>query len=522
MRCVHTVAITLLVAVLVACSSYPAKTEKSFDAQKSQTDALNDQQTAQFQQKQPVQFNAGYYFGSGQTVKLSEKAKLPAVFSQSVTLVTPPLYLFEMTDKISDVANMPVEMDPLLLQEQQSSQSSQTSGQMLARQGVRLSLDYQGTLSGLLNTVSSHFGISWEYQNGTIRFFKYETRMYMLNILPGTVGNSSVVTNKSNLGGSSGSGGNSGGSMASSSQTVSAQQQNDVWKSIVASIHSMLTKDGTVVDNEDAGTMSVTDTPQTQQQVAAYVDSVNTAMARQVAVTVRIYALDISNQNQKSFNLAAVFTNLKAQFGLTTIGVTPSFDTSGSSSLSATVLNTAGNTNAALGQWAGSQLLANVLNEYGKVSLVTEGSGIAMQGQPLPIQVTTTQGYLASSSSTSSTVTSGTTTALQPGQVTTGFSLVITPRIMQTTDIVMQYVLDLSNLNSIQTISSGGQEIQVPSVSSRRFIQRVQMRSGSMLVLAGYEQINNSDQGGNGVLSWFRGTSQDHQILFVTISANVI
>ena len=145
-----------------------------------------------------------------------------------------------------------------------------------------------------------------------------------------------------------------------------------------------------------------------------------------------------------------------------------------------------------------------------------------MQGQPLPIQVTSTQGYLASSSTIVGTAATAGSISLTPGQVTTGFALILTPRILPNGDIIFQYALDLSSLNSIQTISSGGQEIQVPNVSSRRFVQRAQIHTGDTLILSGYEQTNNNDQGATGLFSWFRGTSSDHQIIFITIEANVL
>ncbi|EQD67604.1 type IVB pilus formation outer membrane protein, R64 PilN family, partial [mine drainage metagenome] len=105
-----------------------------------------------------------------------------------------------------------------------------------------------------------------------------------------------------------------------------------------------------------------------------------------------------------------------------------------------------------------------MLDTYGHVSLMTQGSGIALQGQPLPIEVTKTVGYLASAETTASTLV-GQSTALTPGQVTTGFSMIVVPRILPGGSLAMQYAVDLSTLNSLTTINSGGESIQVPSVS---------------------------------------------------------
>lgn len=517
------VALGCMAAVtLTACSTVTRRVNSGIRANTEATRTLKSREVEQYGQKAPVSVSGADYFGSGKTLALAPTVKLPAVFRKPVTLVTPPLYLFQLTDKISAVAGLPVTMGPILLEQQQQNQHQQTQASLLAREGVQLSIDYHGSLGGLMNTVAGHFGVSWKYSKGSIYIYEYVTKVYALDLLPGVVTNNALVTNRSALGTSGGGSGSTGGATASSSQSVGTNQNNNMWKAVLGTVTTMLTQHGKASINEDAGTITVMDTPATQMRVASYLGQFSKTVDRQVAVVVRIYSLEGKGLSQRGISLSAIFTNLKQEYGITTQAITPVFSLSDAGSLSASVLKTAGTANGALGQWAGSKALANVLDQYGKVSLVTQGSGIAMQGQPLPIQVTTTTGYLASSTSMLSGISSIGSTALTPGQVTTGFALTVTPRIMPDANIIMQYVLDLSTLNNIQTISSGGEEIQVPNVSSRRFIQRVRMHSGSMLVLAGYEQTSNTREHGHGILSWFSKTNRDKTILFVTISANVI
>lgn len=72
-------------------------------------------------------------------------------------------------------------------------------------------LSYRGPLSGLLDEISSRFGIWWKYEKGEIYFYKYVTKTFVLYSLP-TKPNLSV-----NIGGSaSGEGGTSSISLTSS------------------------------------------------------------------------------------------------------------------------------------------------------------------------------------------------------------------------------------------------------------------------------------------------------------------
>lgn len=97
--------------------------------------------------------------------------------------------------------------------------------------------------------------------------------------------------------------------------------------------------------------------------------------------------------------------------------------------------------------------------------------------------------YLASSSTTLA-ATAGSTTTLQPGQVQTGFSMVVLPHIVDGREVLLQTSVNISSLLQLSTITSNGSSIQSPDVSTSNFIQRVKIRSGDTLVIAGFDQDN--------------------------------
>jgi type II secretory pathway component HofQ len=68
--------------------------------------------------------------------------------------------------------------------------------------------------------------------------------------------------------------------------------------------------------------------------------------------------------------------------------------------------------------------------------------------------------------------------------------------------VLMQFYTNLSVLDALQTVSSGGPnplQIQTPEIDTRNFLQRVAMKSGETLVISGYEgTAENSTQQGVG------------------------
>ncbi|MHB1544904.1 MAG: secretin N-terminal domain-containing protein [Gammaproteobacteria bacterium] len=459
----------------------------------------------------PVTLHPGYYFGNGQPIRVLRKARLPGVFEEPVVWITHHLYLEQVADRLSRLTGLPVRLGAILQDQQNANTNPVTQKSLLLQSGRILKIDYHGTLAGLLDEVTAHFGLSWRWRRGAIRLFRYESRVFPLGVLPGAVSTALVLTNQSNLGSS---GSPTGGSSETSSQMVTQAQDNRFWKTVRANVQAMLTKHGQTLVNEEAGVITVIDRPMIIRRIGHYLASLNRTMQREVSVVVRVYALDLTNSELRGFSLNGVFNNLAKNYGVTLASAAPTTSVSGAASLSATILNTA---TGGIGQYAGSNFLAQVLDTYGHVSLMTQGSGIALQGQPLPIQVTKTVGYLASAETTASTLV-GQTTALTPGQVTTGFSMIVVPRILPDGRLAMQYAIDLSTLNSLTTIASGGESIQVPSVSSQRFIQRVLMRSGQTLVLAGFEQVSDDRQEDRGILSWFHSGSDQRKVIFVTLT----
>jgi type II secretory pathway component GspD/PulD (secretin) len=153
----------------------------------------------------------------------------------------------------------------------------------------------------------------------------------------------------------------------------------------------------------------------------------------------------------------------------------------------------------------GVTAVINALTQQGKVSLVTEPRVVCLNNQVSVIRIINQQGYLASVQTTSlagSTTPGGAsiTTQVTPGNVISGLTLYILPKIMGQ-KVFLQVNADLSTNNGIQSISSSSGSapgsnntapvIQVPSLTQKQFNQRSVIASGETLILSGFREVSN-------------------------------
>ena len=405
-----------------------------------------------------------------------------------------------------------------------------------------IDVKYTGSLSGLLDLISTRYGISWEYKAGVIRFKGDQTRSYTLYAFPTDVTQTNTISGQ--VIGSGQSGGSEGGANTQSqaSNGVTSSVALKYWSTVKATIDNIVGVSGRVAITPETGTVTVTARPSVQRMVEDYVRQENRRLGRQVAIDVKVLSLTINNSDSVNFNLNALMSSLGKGIGGAFESVAP-YAVENAASLSVGILNQvtqAGKTfsggyeidpedspryiedPANPGKYMidpetpgkylprkGSSAIIQALSEKGSVSLLTSASVTTLNNQPAPVQVVSQTGYLAEVEvSTSEGVVSQ---ALKPGTVTTGFNMNLLPRILSNGEILLNYNVALSDLNAINTFSSGSgansAQIQIPDVATRSFQQNVRMNNGSTLVLGGFErQVNNlSDRGTGASWNWLAG-----------------
>lgn len=348
-------------------------------------------------------------------------------------------------------------------------------------------LNYTGSVSGLLDRLSSRLGISWEYKNGQIELFRLETKSFVLKANPGS------TEFGSSLGKSGGSttSGDSGGFTSTSKVTM--ESNFSIWSSVESAVRSMLSVSGKLSVSQATGTITVTDTRQVVESVKEYIDQQNAILTRMVSIKVEVLNVTLTDEDEFGLDWNLLYQQLNAagqakwSFGL----ATPSTLTSAQAgSFGFNILAPVGQ---GLGQYNGSSAIYRALATMGRTSVVTTSSATTLNRQPVPVAITKQTAYLAQTTPAVSSVNGvAGTPGLTPGTVTTGFLLNFLPTVEDNNAVFLQFSLDISQLTNLGTFSVGSgatqQAIQTPEVSGTQFLQRVSLRPGETLVISGFDQ----------------------------------
>ncbi|WP_084502066.1 pilus assembly protein [Fundidesulfovibrio putealis] len=374
----------------------------------------------------------------------------------------------------------------------------------------QLSVSYEGPLRGLLNHVAMLSGYGWDYDasSGNILFARMMVKTYTILGAPGTVTFENKVTNKSKENSTSALSGSNINSTVSSSDTASQTSQStgtklsfDIFADTEKGVKALLSPKGSVVVNQAAGTLTVRDTPDSIRRVSSFIEDINGRLGRQVALTVQVWSLSISDNTDVGFNLQAIFEDKDVSItagSLTNIGT----------------LNTAAATIVS-GKLKGSSAVLQALRQWGKASQVTSAGGLVMSNQPVPVMAIERHAYLASAGV--STTNYQQTTELTPGEVTTGFAMTVIPHILDQRRVILQYNINLSSLEEMKEFEASDITIQLPQTSTRAFAQRSTMRMGQTLVLCGFEKQSTEASTSLGIPSTGRVSKAGRTLLVITI-----
>lgn len=423
-----------------------------------------------------------------------------------VTLISNrPITLYEIGDMINKITSLSVRYEnDLDIDASKLADSNEPNIETVGAQwtdSTKMLLSYKGPLSGLLDEVSNRFGIWWKYEKKQITFYKYITKTFVFYSLP-TKPSLSV-----NVGGSS-----TEGSAGSSSVSLSNSVNIDLWTNIESSIKNMISKGATLTTDQSNGTIVLTGTPLDIRKVAKFVNEQNIRLSRQVAISVKVLQVNITDSDSYGLDLNAAFSSTKN--AIRSVGI------AGPGGLGAEVPNTLA-MNIVSGDWSFNSVF-QALSEQGTTNLVTSGTVTTLNNKPAPIQVIQTQNYISEITKTNSgSDGSYYDLSTETEEIETGFTLDVLPRILEHGRLMMLFNLTLSDLIALERVDLGGsndpenpnsgQYIQNPIIETRGFTQEVAMTSGETLVLSGYERVENSANKtgtGSAEVSVLGGTAQ--------------
>lgn len=388
-------------------------------------------------------------------------------------------------------------------------------------------IKYSGKLSGLLNQSTAQLGLAWSYSSDdrSVHITYFDTKTFDVwafgddQVIESTVKSGLLTATGS---GSSGGGGGSSSTGASgesgSNQSTTVSIKTSLIGDIEKNVKAMLSQQpqGRMFLSRSTGTLTVSDRPEVLSNVSKYLNSINHSITRQVLFNVKVFEVTLSDKDQTGLDWTAVYTNLSNQWGFSLKNATTGIGANAVSG-SLSILDTSKS------PWAGSNLIIKALSEQGRISNVRSPSVTTLNLQPAPIQIGNVQSYIASSSTTT-TASVGSSTSLTPATITSGFNMMLLPRIIDQDNLLLMITLSMSSKPTFTPFTSNGSSVQTADYDTKNLSPKVKLRSGQTLVLTGFEENSeNATKSGVGDPGFFglggsRIRSTDRNVLVVLIT----
>lgn len=500
-------------------------------------------------------------WGGATALRMQHGMPLPVRYetTRGITLVSAePMTLTDLANAIGAQTGIPMRLSALSAPGKAAASAASASPALGATSGVfvpasaggsansgglpteGMPVSYEGSLSGLMERISAFYGVSWRYDGSSILVSRFQTRVFTIEALPGTQevnegmqdDSSSGGGGGSSGGGSSGSSGSSGGGSSSSSNTLTQNSKIKIefayWKELTDVLNSIVGSQGSVIVSQTIGTVTVTTTPDVMQTVADYLGKENARMSRQIAINVQVYSVNLQQSEDFTVAFSGFLKNLSKFSGLNyTSAAAPSLTNTGINSsslgsLSVAILNGANDPTAHAGD------VFNALSTIGDTTTVAQFPMVTMNNRPISRRVGKDTTYISQvSSNTTASVTAVTSNTVTTSIVHEGFSLQLTPRLLDDGRILLQYSLSLISLNG-SLAPDATYKISLPVTNNRIFVQQSMLRSGSTLIIGGVDQEdlaqnkNGTGSPDNFLLGGGSSSNNNRLMLFMAITPQVL
>ena len=348
---------------------------------------------------------------------------------------------------------------------------------------------YHGSTSQLLNRIADAFDVTWDFSGNELRINTAETKTFRFGLLPTATELTKEVQTGSSMSSSGTTGGNTQGT---NSMKVKVSTKLDPWVELKTDLTSLVNaKGGKFAVSPSAGEVTVTAPPSAMKRITTYLNN-RKDLTKVVSMSIRLLAIKNTDSDDYGFNLNAALNNtIIGGYKINMVSPTTAVASAvlgGSSSFGAGGLGV--QATDATSHLYGNQAVFNALSKAGTTAQARQANLMAMSNQVVSIHDIKEKVYAkeVGIGSSSSSGSSSNFPTITPGTVTYGFNLQVMPRIVDGDHVTVEYSLDLSSLDNLRSIPSGGYTIEAPEKSTFNIpAQQIEVRSGDTLVIAGLE-----------------------------------
>ena len=342
---------------------------------------------------------------------------------------------------------------------------------------------YTGNIENALDKIGARTGLGWKWDGKTIVLYRYDTISFRVKHISGQ------------------------SSTKGSAATAEVNLKFEPWADIEKTMPEIVSKEGKFIINPSLGYVTVTDTPLRLRMAEKFFKKINADLSQQVRMKIDVFSVTATDQDQFAFDWDLVWQSLSGRYNF-------AWASSGGASSIANTLKSSVLTPVKIGsgEIQASNAVFGALSKMGKTSLVSSNTITTISGHPAPFDVTTSTVYLQSTQTTIQGTSGATTTTLQPGTLETGFSMSVTPKIIEADKIALEYNLNVSDLIVMNEFTTSSNSIQMPTTSKRNIFQRLNVKNGETVILSGLQQTttNLKGQGPGSASAWVLGGSKDN------------
>ena len=447
-------------------------------------------------------------WGGNSALRMYRGMPFPAKFegAKGITLVSAsPMSLEDIAQAISAQTGIPIRLGsvrsaaatpkaPTAATLASATTTTTTTTSTAAKAGASASempISYEGSLSGLLDRLSAFFSVSWRFDGNSIAISRFDTRVFVMESMPGTHEINDAMDEEDDDSSSS----SSGSSGTTSTQNTLKQSQKTTilmkyWEELTAVLNSMVSGNGTVVVSPTMGTVTVTTTPDIMGTVSEYIEKENKRLGQQIAINVKVYVVQLTNGEDFGVQFNASIGKL-----VKNVPEIAEYSTAASP----VVTNMVGSLTMALldSKYVRAKPVIEALSGIGNTAQAAEFTVTTMNNRPVARRVGTDTDYIRTvemNQTRGGIINTGDMVTFTPviDTVREGFSIQLTPRLMDDGRMLLQYSMGLNALREMTTemfdIGTNRQiPIKLPTTDRRIFIQQSMLRSGQTLVIGGVD-----------------------------------
>lgn len=258
-----------------------------------------------------------------------------------------------------------------------------------------------------------------------------------------------------------------------------------LWEDLEQNLQNLITPEiGTFTINRASSMVVVKDLPAILDKIGVFIDEVNKSISKQQSFEIQIIEVTLKDEFEAGIDFNALARNLK---GLNNISAVTNFSAAGFAGGQLLSLTGVGGKESTAGKTSsGISAVVKALEDMGKVEIISKPSITTSNLVPCVLQEGTSRTFISESGSTFND--SSTSTTVSTSQVHEGLTMRILSKIgdlEKNEPTVLNLSVSVTNIDSIDNVTSGDVTIQTPKVSTKSISTNVKVKQAESLIIGG-------------------------------------